>query len=193
MTFDARATHVATPAAQTFARGQGVCQDFAHIFVACARTLNIPARYVSGYLKRAEGEAQAAGHAWAEGFVEGLGWVGFDATHKMSPDDAYVRVAAALDYLGAAPIRGRASAAATRTWRCGSRSRWRARNRKVESRAKDWTRSGGPLHPGRRRIPRPRLASQRRAQRRVANDSVLEKIFACAVLARRAKSPARRF
>jgi transglutaminase-like putative cysteine protease len=106
MTFDARATHVATPAAQTFARGHGVSQDFAQIFVACARTLDIPTRYVSGYLKRAEGEAQAAGHAWAEGFVEGLGWVGFDATHKMSPDDAYVRVAAALDYLGAAPIRG---------------------------------------------------------------------------------------
>ena len=106
MTFDARATHVATPATRTFARGHGVCQDFAHIFVACARTLDIPARYVSGYLKRAEGEAQAAGHAWAEGFVEGLGWVGFDAAHKMSPDDAYVRVAAALDYLGAAPIRG---------------------------------------------------------------------------------------
>ena len=106
MTFDTRATVVATPATQAFARSQGVCQDFAHIFVACARALDIPARYVSGYLKRSDGGAQAAGHAWAEGFVEGLGWVGFDAVHKMSPDDAYVRVAAALDYLGAAPIRG---------------------------------------------------------------------------------------
>jgi transglutaminase-like putative cysteine protease len=106
MTFDARATLVVTTAAQAFAQNQGVCQDFAHVFVACARALDIPARYVSGYLKRSDGETQAAGHAWAEGFVEGLGWVGFDATHKMSPDDAYVRVAAALDYLGAAPIRG---------------------------------------------------------------------------------------
>ena len=75
MTFDARATHVATPAERAFARREGVCQDFAHIFVACARTLEIPARYVSGYLKRADGEAQTAGHAWAEAFVEGLGWV----------------------------------------------------------------------------------------------------------------------
>jgi transglutaminase-like putative cysteine protease len=106
MTFDAPATHVATPAAQAFALGHGVCQDFAHIFVACARALEIPARYVSGYLKRTDGDAQAAGHAWAESYVERLGWVGFDPAHKMSPDDSYVRVATALDYLGAAPIRG---------------------------------------------------------------------------------------
>ena len=104
--YEPQSTDVSTPALEALTQRTGVCQDFAHIMVACLRAMGLPARYVSGYLKRAEGEAQAAGHAWAEGFIEGLGWVGFDATHKMSPDDAYVRVAAALDYLGAAPIRG---------------------------------------------------------------------------------------
>lgn len=107
MTFDADATHAATSAAEAFEQKRGVAQDFAHLFVACARSLEIPARYVSGYLWRAEGVTeQTAGHAWAEAFVEGLGWVGFDAAHGVSPDEAHVRVAAALDHLGAAPIRG---------------------------------------------------------------------------------------
>jgi transglutaminase-like putative cysteine protease len=107
MEFDSAATQVVTSAAQAFMHKKGVCQDFAHIFVACARTLEIPARYVSGYFKRSDGQdAQAAGHAWAEAYVEGLGWVGFDPAHKMSPNEAFVRIAVALDYLGAAPIRG---------------------------------------------------------------------------------------
>lgn len=107
MTFDADATHVATPAAEAFAKKSGVCQDFAHLFIACARELAIPARYVSGYFLRSDGQdCQPASHAWAEAYVASLGWVGFDPAHGLSPDDAYVRVAAALDYLGAAPIRG---------------------------------------------------------------------------------------
>lgn len=107
MTFDTDATHVATTAAEAYEKKSGVCQDFAHLFVACARALNIPARYVSGYFLRSDGEDyQPASHAWAETYVEDLGWVGFDPAHGLSPDESYVRVAAALDYLGAAPIRG---------------------------------------------------------------------------------------
>jgi transglutaminase-like putative cysteine protease len=107
MTFDDNATHAATAAAEAFGRREGVCQDFAHIFVACARAVEIPARYVSGYFHRSDGVFdQAAGHAWAEAYIDDLGWVGFDPAHGISPDECYVRVAAALDYLGAAPVRG---------------------------------------------------------------------------------------
>lgn len=107
MTFDAESTHAATSAAEAFQQKRGVCQDFAHVFIACARARGIPARYVSGYLFLSDGEEeQTAGHAWAEAYVEDLGWVGFDPAHGLSPNEAYVRVAVALDYLGAAPILG---------------------------------------------------------------------------------------
>lgn len=106
-TFDTDVTHAATTAAEAFAHKKGVCQDFAHLFIACARTLDIPARYVSGYFLRSDGQNdQVAGHAWAEAYVDDLGWVGFDPAHGVSPGERHVRVAAALDYLSAAPIRG---------------------------------------------------------------------------------------
>ena len=106
MEFDVDATHAATTAAEALSHRKGVCQDFAHLFIACARAIGAPARYVSGYFLRSDGEAQAAGHAWAEAYVEDLGWVGFDPAHGLSPGERHVRVATALDYLGAAPIRG---------------------------------------------------------------------------------------
>jgi transglutaminase-like putative cysteine protease len=106
MIFDTDATHAATTAAEAFDHGKGVCQDFAHLFVSCARTLGAPARYASGYYLRSDGDAQAAGHAWAEAYVEDLGWVGFDPAHGVSPGERHVRLAIALDYLSAAPIRG---------------------------------------------------------------------------------------
>jgi transglutaminase-like putative cysteine protease len=107
MTYDAQTTHAGTSAAEAFELRHGACRDFAHIFIACARTLGIPSRFVSGYLWRARGEhEQTASHAWAEAHVEDLGWVGFDPARGHSPDEAYVRVAVALDDLGAAPIRG---------------------------------------------------------------------------------------
>lgn len=94
-------------AADAFAQRQGVCQDHAQIFVACARRLGIPARYVSGHLHRSDGLIdQDAAHAWAEAWVEDLGWVGFDAANGISPTEHYVRVASGLDALGASPIRG---------------------------------------------------------------------------------------
>ena len=107
MTFDTDPTHVATTAAEAFALRRGVCQDLTHIFIAAARALGMPARYVGGYFHRADGvTAQEAGHAWAEVHVENLGWVGFDPTNGISATEAHVRVAVGLDYLGAAPVRG---------------------------------------------------------------------------------------
>jgi transglutaminase-like putative cysteine protease len=107
ITFDTDPTHPATTAAEAYGLRRGVCQDIAHIFIAAARHLDVPARYVSGYFHRADGVTdQEAGHAWAEVFVEGLGWVAFDPTNGISATDAHVRVAIGLDYLGAAPIRG---------------------------------------------------------------------------------------
>jgi transglutaminase-like putative cysteine protease len=79
----------------------------AHVFVAAARYLGLPARYVGGYLFRGdEAVAHETGHAWAEAYVERLGWVGFDPSAKISVTDAYVRIAIGLDYYGAAPVRG---------------------------------------------------------------------------------------
>jgi transglutaminase-like putative cysteine protease len=107
ITFDTDPTHTATTAAEAFALRRGVCQDITHIFIAAARRLGIPARYIGGHVLRSDGVlTQEAGHAWAEAYVEGLGWVGFDPTNKTCPTDAYVRVATGLDYLGAAPVRG---------------------------------------------------------------------------------------
>jgi transglutaminase-like putative cysteine protease len=107
--FDTDATHAGTSAAQALALGRGVCQDHAHLFIAAARSMGTPARYVSGHLARSDGQDdQAAAHAWAEAWVEHLGWVGFDPANVVCPTEAYVRVAVGLDYLGAAPIRGSA-------------------------------------------------------------------------------------
>ncbi len=99
-------TEPSTPAEQAVRSGVGVCQDHAHIFVAAARLLDIPSRYVSGYMALDEGEASAAGHAWAEAHIAGLGWVGFDISNGISPDERYVRVAIGRDYREAAPLVG---------------------------------------------------------------------------------------
>lgn len=107
MQFDTCATGVGTEAEQAFGAGHGVCQDFAHIFIAVARRLGIPARYVSGHLFRRDGvHQQAAAHAWAEAWVEDLGWIAFDPANGLCADDAYVRVACGLDYRDAAPVVG---------------------------------------------------------------------------------------
>jgi transglutaminase-like putative cysteine protease len=103
------ATTASHTAADAFAQRQGVCQDHAQIFIACARRLGIPARYISGHLHRSDGqELQDAAHAWAEAWVQGLGWVGFDVANGIAPTEHYVRVAAGLDALGATPFRGTA-------------------------------------------------------------------------------------
>lgn len=86
--------------------GTGVCQDHAHVFIACARAMGIPARYVSGYLMMDDQIEQDATHAWAEAHLDGLGWVGFDISNAICPDTRYVRVATGLDYSEAAPVTG---------------------------------------------------------------------------------------
>jgi transglutaminase-like putative cysteine protease len=107
MTYDTDPTHTATTAAEAFALKRGVCQDLTHIFIAAARHLDIPARYVGGYFHRADGVTQQdAGHAWAEAHVPSIGWVAFDPTNGICATEAHVRVAVGLDYLGAAPVRG---------------------------------------------------------------------------------------
>jgi transglutaminase-like putative cysteine protease len=99
-------THAATSAEEAIEHGAGVCQDHSHIFVAAARTMGYPARYVSGYLMMNDRVHQDASHAWAEAHVEGVGWVGFDVSNGISPDARYVRVATGLDYREAAPVSG---------------------------------------------------------------------------------------
>ena len=99
-------TEVHTSAEEAAAQGLGVCQDHAHIFIGAARALGIPARYVSGYLMMNDRIDQQAGHAWAEAHVDGLGWVGFDVSNAISPDERYVRVATGRDYREAAPVTG---------------------------------------------------------------------------------------
>jgi len=105
--FEVGSTSATHTAADAFAQKRGVCQDHAQIFIACARKLGVPARYVSGHLNRLDGQHdQDAAHAWAEAWVDGLGWVGFDPANGICPTDQYVRVAVGLDALGATPIRG---------------------------------------------------------------------------------------
>ena len=108
ITYTPGATDAATTAAEAVVLGEGVCQDQAHVFIAAARVLQIPARYVTGYLLDPDlsGEDAEQTHAWAEAHVRGLGWVGFDVTHQLCPTDAYVRLASGLDAADAAPIRG---------------------------------------------------------------------------------------
>lgn len=107
VTFDIEPTTATTTAAQAFEMQRGVCQDLSHIFIACARSLGIPARYVGGYLLRSDDvEHQDAGHAWIEAYIPDLGWVGFDPANGVCPTEAHIRVSVGLDYLGAAPVRG---------------------------------------------------------------------------------------
>lgn len=99
------ATDVDHTAAEAFALGEGVCQDQAHVFVACCRALGIPARYVSGYLfTDAE---HAASHAWADAWLDDEdGWLSCDVTHRRFADGHLCRLAVGRDYLDAGPVRG---------------------------------------------------------------------------------------
>lgn len=99
-------TQSKTTAEEALKSGSGVCQDHAHIMIALARLLGFPARYVSGYLMMNDRVEQDATHAWAEVHVEGLGWLAFDVSNQVCPDERYVHVATGLDYVDAAPISG---------------------------------------------------------------------------------------
>lgn len=90
---------------QSQAQGKAAeAADFAHAFIGAARALEIPARYVTGYLAAAEDEP-AAFHAWAEAWDESLGWIGFDAMLGLCPADRHVRLASGLDAAGTVPVR----------------------------------------------------------------------------------------
>lgn len=105
-TFQTGETDAATTAEEAFAAKTGVCQDFAHVFIAAARARGLPARYVSGYYLRSDTAEQEAGHAWVEAHVPTLGWISFDPAHGLCTDSRYIRIAVGRDYLEAAPIRG---------------------------------------------------------------------------------------
>jgi transglutaminase-like putative cysteine protease len=106
MTFDPEAAASKSGAAEAFALKRGASGDFAHVFIAAAHELGIPARYISGYLVPAEGEATRGLSAWAEAVTPGLGWIAFDPVHDLCPNADYVRVAVGFDALSAAPFRG---------------------------------------------------------------------------------------
>ncbi len=94
-------------AAQAFAADRAPARDLAHIFIACARSVGAPARYVSGYsLQIGDGEHQPTPHGWAEAHVDGVGWVAFDPSTGLCATQDYVRVAIGLDAAGAAPVAG---------------------------------------------------------------------------------------
>jgi transglutaminase-like putative cysteine protease len=117
VTYTKGSTNVTTTAAEALEGGSGVCQDQAHVFIAAARVLGIPARYVGGYLciDGLDGEGrllrsnlglEQAGHAWAEAFDAALGWTGFDPANGVLPGAWHVRTSVGLDYESASPVRG---------------------------------------------------------------------------------------
>lgn len=111
-TYDPTATTVATPLSRVLAEKRGVCQDFAHLSIACLRSLGLSARYVSGYLltKPAPGKEKLKGsdasHAWLSAFVPGAGWVDLDPTNDCIPGIEHITTAWGRDFEDVSPLRG---------------------------------------------------------------------------------------
>jgi transglutaminase-like putative cysteine protease len=111
-TYDPKATTVATPLADVFRSRRGVCQDFAHLQIACLRSLGLSARYISGYLATAppSGTPRLVGadasHAWLAVYCPGVGWIDVDPTNNVLPSDKHVTLAWGRDYGDVSPIRG---------------------------------------------------------------------------------------
>jgi transglutaminase-like putative cysteine protease len=104
--FQSGVTEVTSTAAEALALGKGVCQDHAHLMLACCRARGVPARYVSGYIEPGD-VPHGASHAWVDVWLEGLGWTSVDVTHATFASEIYCRLAVARDYEAAAPVRGR--------------------------------------------------------------------------------------
>ncbi len=110
--FDPTATTVATPIRTVLEDRRGVCQDFAHLQIACLRALGLPARYVSGYIRTdpPPGKKRLVGadatHAWVAVYCPGHGWVEFDPTNRRLAGDSHVRVAYGRDFSDVSPLRG---------------------------------------------------------------------------------------
>jgi transglutaminase-like putative cysteine protease len=110
--FDTGATEVSTPVQTFFEKRRGVCQDFSHLQIACMRSLGLPARYVSGYLRTLPppGRPRLVGadatHAWCAAWSPGAGWVDFDPTNNCVPSDGHITVAWGRDYSDISPVHG---------------------------------------------------------------------------------------
>lgn len=99
-------TSAVSPIEHILETGRGVCQDYAHVMIAIARSWGVPARYVSGYMYVAHQTPGTATHAWVECRLPDLGWIGFDPTNRRLADERYVRIAVGRDYRDVAPTRG---------------------------------------------------------------------------------------
>jgi transglutaminase-like putative cysteine protease len=110
--FDSKVTNVRTPTEEVFRKRRGVCQDFAHLQIACLRSLNIAARYVSGYLRTYPPPGQPrlvgadASHAWVSAYCPGIGWLDMDPTNNVVPSNGHVTLAWGRDYSDVSPLRG---------------------------------------------------------------------------------------
>ena len=110
--FDTKATTVATPLEEVWEKRRGVCQDFAHLGIACLRSLGLPARYVSGYLRTRPPQGQPrlvgvdASHAWFSIYCPGTGWVDFDPTNNCQPGEEHITVAYGRDFGDVSPVAG---------------------------------------------------------------------------------------
>lgn len=122
--YDRTVTNVYSSVDDVLALRAGVCQDFAHLFIAVARAMGVPARYVSGYIHvPTEKTATTASHAWAEAWVPKRGWIGFDATRPIRTTEHHVRLAVGRDYTDAAPTRGVYVGSASGTMTIGVKTR----------------------------------------------------------------------
>jgi len=128
--YDADSTEINPPAVEALAQRKGVCQDFAHIMIACFRTMGLPARYVSGYLLTQPPPGQPrlvgadASHAWVSVYLPGEGnsaggWADFDPTNGRQPGEDYVTLAIGRDYSDVSPMRGVLHGGARHTLRVG--------------------------------------------------------------------------
>jgi transglutaminase-like putative cysteine protease len=110
--FDSKSTTVRTPAEEVFRKKRGVCQDFAHIQIACLRSINLPARYVSGYLRTYPPAGQPrmvgadASHAWVSAYCAGIGWIDVDPTNNVVPSTGHVTIAWGRDFSDVSPLHG---------------------------------------------------------------------------------------
>ena len=105
--YDRRATTIGTPVDEVLTLRRGVCQDFAHVMIACLRSLGLPARYVSGYLRSgSDFEGHGASHAWISVWCPVFGWKDFDPTNNVMPGAGHFTVAWGRDYSDVAPVKG---------------------------------------------------------------------------------------
>lgn len=110
--YDSKVTTVRTPTEEVFKKRRGVCQDFAHVQIACLRSIHVAARYVSGYLRtypppgRPRLIGADASHAWVSAYCRGLGWLDMDPTNDVAPTDGHVTLAWGRDYGDVSPLRG---------------------------------------------------------------------------------------